>query len=168
MRENNSSLHNTAKKLSFSTFLASLLIAVLPLILIRFSAAAYKILQNSYTLWIILVLSLILISLVSGSIAIRRTKSVLLWLIPILIVFVYIGWDIYQITQPSKIPIGWIPEGIYANENNHENNEKTKWPKTVEDAVEIIIKHLSEKDKEMIKSASKYDLIAFHHGWVLK
>ena len=39
------------------------------------------------------------------------------------------------------------------------------WPKTLNEAVEILISELSSTDKETIKAMKKEDLIRFHFGW---
>ena len=39
------------------------------------------------------------------------------------------------------------------------------WPKTVDEAVNIILTDMSEADKEAVKNTSWDDLIQYHFGW---
>jgi hypothetical protein len=40
-----------------------------------------------------------------------------------------------------------------------------KWPTTVEETVKDILSEMPEKDKELVRTTKKEDLIKFHHGW---
>lgn len=43
--------------------------------------------------------------------------------------------------------------------------ERNSWPKSVKDAVSLLIAELSETDKEEIRGTPKENLIKYHHGW---
>jgi hypothetical protein len=40
-----------------------------------------------------------------------------------------------------------------------------QWPTSLRDAVRDIVGHLSDKDKEIVRTTKREDLIQFHHGW---
>ena len=40
-----------------------------------------------------------------------------------------------------------------------------RWPTTMSDVVSDILRRLPEKDKQLVKTTKKEDLIRFHHGW---
>jgi hypothetical protein len=40
-----------------------------------------------------------------------------------------------------------------------------KWPTSVAETVRDIVQRLPEKDKELVRTTKKEDLIKFHHGW---
>lgn len=46
-----------------------------------------------------------------------------------------------------------------------DKNTKQKLPRTVEEAVNQILKEMSETDKETIRNKKKGELIMYHHGW---
>ena len=52
----------------------------------------------------------------------------------------------------------------YNAETNSPTEEK-ELPKTVKEAVQVLISEISEKDKALICSKTKEDMIQFHHGW---
>jgi uncharacterized protein DUF6794 len=39
------------------------------------------------------------------------------------------------------------------------------WPTSVAETVRDIVRRMPEKDKELIRTTKKKDLIRFHHGW---
>ena len=41
--------------------------------------------------------------------------------------------------------------------------ESKQWPKTVDDAVDLIIAHMSEEEKEELRGMSKKGLLTLHH-----
>lgn len=43
--------------------------------------------------------------------------------------------------------------------------EAGTWPTTVADTVRDILSGMSDKDKQIVRSTQKVDLIKFHHGW---
>ena len=50
-------------------------------------------------------------------------------------------------------------------ENIEPKGRQNKLPRTVSDAVSIILSEMSEDDRRLIKNTKKDDLIRFHHGW---
>ena len=40
-----------------------------------------------------------------------------------------------------------------------------QWPNTLEDAVDKIVKGLTEADKETLRNTAREGLITYHHGW---
>lgn len=40
-----------------------------------------------------------------------------------------------------------------------------RWPRTVEQAVDMILERLPREDRERVKGTPREDLIMFHHGW---
>lgn len=46
-----------------------------------------------------------------------------------------------------------------------DNNKERRLPRTVEEAVALIIKDMSEKDKQTLRSKKKDELIMYHLGW---
>ena len=40
-----------------------------------------------------------------------------------------------------------------------------KWPTSVTETVRDIVQRMAEKDKEIVRTTKKEDLIKFHHGW---
>ena len=43
--------------------------------------------------------------------------------------------------------------------------ERALWPKTVAEAVKVLIAELPEEERTMIRDTAREDLIKFHHGW---
>ena len=43
--------------------------------------------------------------------------------------------------------------------------ERNSWPKSVKDAVSLLVAELSEKEKQEIRRTPKEDLIKYHHTW---
>ncbi len=43
--------------------------------------------------------------------------------------------------------------------------ENKKLPKTVEEAVELIVGKMTDKDRDIIRTNPGHNLIQFHHGW---
>jgi len=39
------------------------------------------------------------------------------------------------------------------------------WPKTVEEAANLILERMSEDDKDRVRKTQREDLILYHHGW---
>lgn len=63
-----------------------------------------------------------------------------------------------------------LANSFYANNLTKENSTKgsqvkTALPKTVEEAVNGLIKAMSDENKKLIKNTKKEDLIKFHHTW---
>jgi hypothetical protein len=43
--------------------------------------------------------------------------------------------------------------------------DKNEWPKTLEEAADLILSRLRDKDKTVLRNTKKDDLIMYHHGW---
>ena len=41
--------------------------------------------------------------------------------------------------------------------------ESNRWPKTIDEAVDLIIVHMSEEEKEELRGMSKEGLLTLHH-----
>jgi hypothetical protein len=48
--------------------------------------------------------------------------------------------------------------------NEHQQNDNKRWPKSIDEAVQMLLARLSEEDKETIKNTHPYDLAKYHHG----
>jgi Domain of unknown function (DUF6794) len=43
--------------------------------------------------------------------------------------------------------------------------DKSAWPKTLEEAADVILSRLGKKDKRILRGTKREDLIQYHHGW---
>lgn len=43
--------------------------------------------------------------------------------------------------------------------------ERAKWPRTVDEAATRLIREMSKKDREFVRSTPETELFQFHHGW---